>query len=88
MKKITNILCCIIAITILLSACGKKDNCANCKGYIAINETAVLIWTLDSFKVRFPNNRESDWCKLLEDINGQPLVVNNITIGTLNKSCE
>lgn len=88
MKKIVYIFVAIIFLIFAISSCGKKDNCANCKGYIAVGEVAVIVWSLDSFVKYFPNNRESDWCKLLDGIDGKPLVVNGQTLGTLNKSCE
>lgn len=88
MNKLTYIIFFFLLLAFIVPSCSKKDNCANCKGYITVGDEVLLVWTLDTFVTRFPNNKESDWCKLLKEIDGQPLIVNSIEIGKLNKFCE
>ncbi|QQR97886.1 MAG: hypothetical protein IPK18_13865 [Sphingobacteriales bacterium] len=89
MKKLYYIFLLMLMLSLTFSSCGKKEDCANCKAYIAVDQTVLLVWTIDSLQKYVPDAKSSDWCKLLENFNGQELSVPNLPItGTLNKSCE
>ncbi len=65
----------------------KKSECAGCFGIVEVLGADVLKWNFDSVKMRYPNVYESDWCKILDQIDGQPVKINGNEYGTFRKEC-
>lgn len=79
----------ILLVLLLPLACTKqKSVCEECYGVVEALGTPILKWNFDSVKLRYPLARESDWCKLLDEINGQLIKDDNGNeLGILRKEC-
>jgi hypothetical protein len=89
MKKIVV----IFLAAILLSIAGCKDSpCEGCYGVVVVNPFGIPLaeykWNYDSVRKNLGFVRESDWCKFLDEYDGQSIDTLGVKYATLHKSCE